>query len=45
MNSYLKIFVLFLLVGFNVSLKAQTLEELSSEINEIREEISNLDKS
>ena len=45
MNSYLKIFVLFLLVGFNGSLKAQTLEELSSEINEIREEISNLDKS
>ena len=45
MNNYFKIFVLLLLVSLNGSLKAQTLEELSSEINEIREEISNLDKS
>ena len=45
MNNYLKIFLFFILIGFNGSLKAQTLEELSSEINEIREEISKLDNS
>jgi len=45
MNLFRKIFLIILIVNLHLSLKAETLEDLSKEISDIREEISNLETS
>ena len=45
MKLFLNIIIIFLLTTFNINSYAETLENLVSEIEEIRKEISNLDQS
>jgi len=45
MNLFRKIFLIIVIINLQLSLKAETLEDLSKEINDIREEISNLETS